>query len=202
MTPAEYGAFFVVAAALALVPGPTIAVIVATSLRHGARAGMGIVIGTQAGFLVWLLIAALGLGAALTVAGDWFFVLRFIGAAYLAWLGIKMLRSDGRLMAAGTAEKPLAGSFFWQGFIVIITNPKMLVLFGTLIPPFITGGDGAVGTTLLLGLTFMAIAAIGDSFYAVLAARARHWLSRSRVRMLEIASGLFLIAGGAWLAVH
>ena len=97
MTLAEYGAFFAVATALALVPGPTIAVIVATSLRHGTRAGMGIVAGTQAGFLVWLLIAALGLGAALTVAGDWFFVLRFIGAAYLAWLGIKMLRSDGQL---------------------------------------------------------------------------------------------------------
>ena len=78
----------------------------------------------------------------------------------------------------------------------------MLVLFGTLIPPFIRGGDGAVGTTLLLGLTFMAIAAAGDSVYAVLAGRARHWLSRSRVRMLEIVAGLFLLAGGMWLALH
>jgi threonine/homoserine/homoserine lactone efflux protein len=202
MTPAEYGAYFAVASALALVPGPTIAVIVATSLRHGTQAGMGIVAGTQAGFLVWLLIAALGLGAALAVAGEWFFFLRFIGAAYLAWLGIKMLRSDGTLAAAGAAAQPPGGSFFWQGFIVIITNPKMLVLFGTLIPPFIKSGASAFSTTLLLGFTFMGIAAAGDSVYAVLSGRARQWLSRPRVRILEIISGLFLLAGGVWLALH
>ena len=76
MTIESYIAFALAAAALALVPGPTVTVIIANSLRFGARAGMLNVAGTQAGFLIWLAIAALGLGAATKVMGVWFDVLR------------------------------------------------------------------------------------------------------------------------------
>ena len=135
----SYLAFCAAAAALAFVPGPTVTVIIANSLRHGTRAGLLNVAGTQAGFVIWLAIAALGLGAAIKMMGIWFDVLRWAGAAYLVWLAIKLFSSNGDLAVAVDRARP-RGSFFLQGFVVIMSNPKMLVLFGALIPPFITQG--------------------------------------------------------------
>lgn len=201
MTLESYLAFSAAAAALAFVPGPTVTVIIANSLRYGARAGLMNVAGTQAGFLIWLAIAALGLGAAIQVMGIWFDVLRYAGAAYLVWLAIKLFRSKGDLAIAVDRARP-HGSFFLQGFIVIISNPKMLVLFGAMIPPFITPGEDPMRQILLLGLTFMAIAAVGDTAYALLAGKAGAFLSRSRIRALEIASGCFLLGGGIWMALR
>ena len=182
-------------------PGPTVTVIIANSLRFGARAGLLNVAGTQAGFVIWLAVAALGLGATIQVMGLWFEVLRYAGAAYLVWLGIKMFRAKGDLAVAADRARP-HGSFFLQGFIVIISNPKMLVLFGAMIPPFVTPGPDAMQQILLLGVTFMTIAAAGDTAYALLAGRAGRWLSRSRLRGLEIVSGCFLIGGGLWMALR
>lgn len=201
MTLETYVAFCLAAAALAFVPGPTVTVIIANSLRHGASAGLMNVLGTQAGFLIWLAIAALGLGAAIEVMGVWFDVLRYAGAAYLVWLAIKLFRSKGDLAVAVDRARP-NGSFFLQGFIVIISNPKMLVLFGAMIPPFITPDGDPMRQILLLGGTFMVIALAGDTLYALLAGRAGAWLSRSRIRSLEIASGCFLMAGGVWMALR
>ena len=201
MTLESYIAFCAAAAALAFVPGPTVTVIIANSLRYGSRAGLMNVVGTQAGFLIWLGIAAVGLGAAIQVMGIWFDVLRYAGAAYLAWLALKLFRSKGDLAVAVDRARP-KGSFFLQGFIVIISNPKMLVLFGAMIPPFVTSGGDPMQQILLLGLTFMVIAFCGDTAYALMAGRAGAWLSRSRIRALEILSGCFLLGGGIWMALR
>ena len=201
MTLESYIAFCAAAAALALVPGPTVTVIIANSLRYGTRSGLMNVAGTQAGFLIWLGIAALGLTAAIDMMGMWFDALRYAGAAYLAWMAIKLFRSKGDLAIAVDRARP-HGSFFLQGFIVIISNPKMLVLFGAMIPPFITPDYAPMQQILFLGLTFMAIALVGDTLYAMMAGKAGSWLSRSRIRALEIASGCFLLGGGIWMALR
>lgn len=197
----SYFAFCVAAAALALVPGPTVTVIIANSLRYGSRAGLLNVAGTQAGFVIWLGIAAMGLGAAIKLMGTWFDVLRWAGAAYLVWLGIKMLLSKGDLAVAVDRARP-RGSFFLQGFVVIISNPKMLVLFGAMIPPFLSKDGNMMQQTLLLGFTFMVIAAVGDTLYALMAGKAGQWLSRSRIRAIETVSGICLTAGGVWMALR
>lgn len=197
----SYFAFCLAALALALVPGPTVTVIVANSLRYGARAGLLNVAGTQAGVVIWLAIAALGLGAAIQVMGVWFEVLRWAGAMYLVWLGIKLFRSKGDLALAVNRSRP-KGSFFLQGFIVIMSNPKMLVLFGALIPPFLSRDGNMMQQTLLLGATFAVIAAAGDTCYALMAGKAGGWLSRSRIRAIEIISGVCLTAGGVWMALR
>lgn len=194
-------AFCVAAAALALVPGPTVTVIIANSLRFGARAGMLNVAGTQAGFVIWLAVAALGLGAAIQFMGVWFDVLRWAGALYLIWLAVKLFRAKGQLAAAADSNRA-KGSFFFQGFVVIITNPKMLVLFGAMIPPFMTKDGDPVTQIFLLGLTFMGIALLGDTAYALLAGKAGSWLSHTRLRTLEIVSGSCLLAGGVWMALR
>jgi threonine/homoserine/homoserine lactone efflux protein len=195
-----YVTFCIAAAALALVPGPTVTVIVANSLRYGARAGLLNVVGTQIGVVIWLGLAALGLQVAIAAMGVWFDVLRYFGAAYLIWIGVKMLRAKGELSQPdGTATQ--SRNFLLQGFVVIMSNPKMLVLFGALIPPFLTAGGNTLKETMLLGGTFMLIAAAGDTLYAILASRAGQWLSKSRVRAIEIVSGICLTAGGVWMAL-
>jgi homoserine/homoserine lactone efflux protein len=194
-------AFCMASLALAIVPGPTVTVIMANSLRYGARAGLMNVAGTQAGAVIWLAIAALGLQALIAVMGVWFDALRYAGGAYLIWLGIKLLRSKGDLAVASGRARP-KGSFFLQGFVVILSNPKMLVLFGALIPPFLSKGGNAGQETLILGVTFAVIAAVSDSLYALAAGRAGAWMTRSRIRVVEIMSGMFLTAGGAWMALR
>ncbi len=201
MTLESYLAFTAAAAALAFVPGPTVTVIIANSLRYGSRAGLMNVAGTQLGFVIWLTIAALGLGAAIQVMGVWFDVLRYAGAAYLVWLAIKLFRSKGDLAVAVDRARP-NGSFFLQGLIVILSNPKMLVLFGAMIPPFITADGDPMRQILLMGVTFMAIAGFGDVMYAMMAGKAGGFLSRSRIRALEIVSGCFLMGGGIWMALR
>jgi homoserine/homoserine lactone efflux protein len=196
-----YLTFLLACIALAIVPGPTVTVIIANSLRFGTKAGIGNVLGTQAGFVIWLVVAALGLGAAISVMGVYFEILRLLGAGYLVWIGIKMLRSKGDLAIATNRARP-GGSFFWQGFVVIMSNPKMLVLFGAMIPPFIVPTGNAMVQTLLLGGSFMLIAFFGDSFYAITAGKAGDKLSRSRIHGLELFSGICLIGGGLWMVLR
>lgn len=200
MTLETWLAFCAAATALAIVPGPTVTVIIANSLRFGPRAGLLNVAGTQLGVAIWLVVAVLGLGAAIEVMGIWFDLLRYAGAAYLIWLGYKLLRSKGDLASAVERARP-RGSFFLQGFIVIMSNPKMLVLFGALIPPFIQPAGDYTRQLLTLGLTFAAIALVGDCSYALAAGSAGRFLQRSRVRAIEVVSGLCLTAGGIWLAL-
>jgi threonine/homoserine/homoserine lactone efflux protein len=191
-------AYCLAAVAIIIVPGPTVTMIVANSLRHGSRAGMLNVAGTQAGLLIWLAIAVLGLAAAIQAMGIWFDVVRIAGAAYLVWLGIGLWRSGGELRTAERARPH--GSFFLQGLWVILSNPKMLLVFGALIPQFIAPERDFASQLIFLVVVFMVLAAIFDGTYALLAGSAGAWLSRARIKLVERISGSCLIAGGLWLA--
>jgi len=195
-----YLAYLAACVVLVIVPGPTVTVIVANSLRYGARAGLLNVAGTQLGLAVMIGIVILGLASLLEAIGWWFEVLRLAGAAYLIWLGIRMFCADGALDAPGNAPEP-RGGFFLQGFVVLMSNPKIIVLFGALFPQFIDPKADYLGQVLLLGITAMVTAAVFDSIYAITAGRAGTALSRVRVRLLSRISGGFLIGGGIWLAL-
>ena len=198
MDPNAFLVYCLAAVAIIIVPGPTVTMIVANSLRHGWRAGILNVAGTQAGLLIWLAIAVLGLAAAIKGMGVWFDVVRVAGAAYLVWLGISLWRSGGELRTAERARPK--GSFFLQGLWVILSNPKMLLVFGALIPQFIAPERDFMSQLIFLVVVFMVLAAIFDGSYAVLAGSAGAWLSRARIRLVERLSGSCLIAGGLWLA--
>ena len=197
-----YLTFCAAAFALAVVPGPTVTVIVANALRYGIRAGLMNVAGTVSAGLIWVAVAALGLTAAIQVMGVWFDLLRYAGAAYLVWLGYKLLTSKGDLLVHGQSTVRSGKGLFWQAFIVTVSNPKVLVLFGMIIPPFLSRTGSPAVETLVLGATFVAIASVTDSAYALLAGRAGEWLSRSRIRSIEIVSGSCLAAGGIWMALR
>jgi homoserine/homoserine lactone efflux protein len=195
-----YLAYLAACIVLVIVPGPTVTVIVANSLRYGTRAGLLNVAGTQLGLAVMIGVVILGLASLLDAIGWWFEVLRLAGAAYLIWLGIKLFRATGSLDSDQAAPMP-RGGFFLQGFVVLMSNPKIIVLFGALFPQFIDPKGDYLEQVLLLGITAMVTAAIFDSIYAITAGRAGSMLSRARVRLLSRISGSFLIGGGVWLAL-
>jgi threonine/homoserine/homoserine lactone efflux protein len=195
-----YLAYVLACIVVVIIPGPTVTVIVANSLRHGPRAGLLNVAGTQAGLAIMLVVLAAGLQVIVENLGHVFEWVRLAGAAYLIWLGIKLWRSNGDLGAAGHARP--TGSFFLQGFLVILANPKALLFFGAFIPQFLDPAGDPLQQTILLGLTFMAVATLLDGAYAVLCGGAGQMLARRNVRRIEIASGTLLIGGGLWLALR
>jgi threonine/homoserine/homoserine lactone efflux protein len=183
-----------------IVPGPTVTLIVANSVTHGTRAGLLNVAGTQAGLGLILLIVLVGLASIIETMGFWFDWVRLAGAAYLVWLGWKFLRSPGALGDPKLAPAP-RGGFFLQGFLVLLSNPKALLMFGAFIPQFVDPKGDYIGQVVLLGLTAMAVATTFDSLYAVLTGRARILLTPERIRLVSRLSGGFLIGGGIWLAL-
>jgi threonine/homoserine/homoserine lactone efflux protein len=200
ISPELYLAYVAACIAIVIVPGPTVTVIIANSLRHGARAGLLNVAGTQAGLAIMLGVLAAGLHVIVAGLAQVFDIVRLAGAAYLVWLGVKLWRSDGTL-GLGAERARARGSFFWQGFVVVLANPKALFFFGAFIPQFLNPSGSAIAQTLLLGATFMAVATVLDGAYAVLAGGAGRLLSRTRVRALEMVSGTCLVGGGIWLAL-
>ena len=199
MTATTLLAFAFTSFLIAVVPGPTVTVIVANSLRAGTRAGMLNIAGTQAGLIPMVLVVAAGLETVVTLMADWFVVVKLLGAAYLVWLGVKLWRSGGEIGAGDPA--PPKGGYFWQGVLVIWSNPKALLLLGAIVPNFVApGAGGAFWQTVAYGALFMAIATLCDAGYALLAGRAGRLLTRGRVKVVERISGTLLIGGGLWMA--
>ena len=199
MLTTAYLAYVLACTAIIIVPGPTVTIIIANSLRYGPRAGLLNVVGTQLGLLVWLTIAILGLSAIIHSLGFWYYLIRLAGAGYLVWLGFKLWRSRGAMLL-GDAPPP-RGGFVAQGCFVILSNPKVLIVFGALIPQFADPTMEFTRQVIWLGMTFMALATLLDGFYALLAGQLRTALSQARVRWIELGSGAFLMAGGLWLAL-
>lgn len=196
-----YLAYLVACILIVLLPGPTMTLIIANSLAHGTRAGLLTAAGNQVGLALIIAAVAIGLASSIEAMGWWFDWLRLAGAAYLVWLGWKLIRSSGATEAAAPAPRP-RGGFLLQSFLVSLSNPKTLIFFGAFIPQFVDPTGDYARQITLLGLTAMAVAAVGDSFYAILAGRAGQALSRARVRLISRISGGFLIAGGVWLALQ
>lgn len=186
---------------LAIVPGPTVTVIIASSLARGTKAGLLNIVGTQIGMLSMMIVVAFGLEAVIGFMGWAFDWIKLAGAAYLIWIGIKMLRSDGRLGqgSAGAVQTPMQDAL--RGFFVIWSNPKALIFLGALLPQFVDRSQPTFPQIIILGLIFMALASTTDSLYAILAGRMRPVLSAVRVRIVSRLSGAVLIAGGVWLAL-
>ena len=193
-------AFAIASFLIVIVPGPTVTVIIANSLRAGSRAGLLNVAGTQLGILMMIAILAVGLNTVVAVVGEAFVVLKVAGALYLIWLGIKLWRADGSLGEADESVKArsMAG-YVWQGFVVIWSNPKALFLFGAFIPQFVSASGNPATQTVILGATFVVVATVCDSVYAFAAGQTGGWLNRKNIRLVERISGTCLIGGGLWM---
>lgn len=169
---------FIVAALIVLViPGPGVLFVVARSAAHGYRAGLASVIGLSIGAMVHVIAATVGLSAILLTSATAFGIIKFIGAGYLIYLGVKTLRSR---CSPTNIEIPAAlplRRLFIDGVIISIFNPKIAVFFLAFLPQFVDPSLGAVPLQImLLGTIYAVLALFTDGAYAVLAGGARHWL--------------------------
>src|SRR4030081_3283879 len=196
-----YLAFVAACIALALLPGPVVTLIIANGLRHGTRAALINVAGAQTGLAIVIGIVAIGLTSLMATMGYWFDWVRFAGAAYLVWLGIKLIRAPVDFVNAEEQPAPPRGGFFLQGFLGTLIKPKLLVFIGAFIPQFVDMSKDHVSQVALLGITFMITGAITDSIYAILGGRERKFFSARRTRLFSRISGGFMIGGGGWLGL-
>src|ERR1700754_2650368 len=177
-----YLAFVVACIALALIPGPVVTLVIANGLRHGTRAALTNIAGVQAGLAIVIGIVAIGLTSLMATMGYWFDWVRFAGAAYLVWLGYKLIRSPVEGISEDAPPPPPRGGFFLQGLLVLLSNPKVMIFFGAFIPQFMDINRDHFSQVSLLGVTFMVIAGMTDAMYALLSGRARSIFSARRTR--------------------
>jgi threonine/homoserine/homoserine lactone efflux protein len=194
----QFLAFVPVAIALSISPGPDMALVLRNTVRGGRGDGYRTVGGIAVGLVVWPTASALGVAAVLSASATVFTALKLAGAVYLVYLGVQSLRSLRRGDAPEVVAKP-SGSPFRQGLVTNLLNPKLAVLFTTLLPQFVSHGDPAAKPALLAA-EFIAIGLTWLCFYTAAAGALAH--NRMFRRVTEAVSGVVLIALGARLAVE
>jgi threonine/homoserine/homoserine lactone efflux protein len=202
----HWTSFLVAAFLLDISPGPDLAFILAQTLRGGRRAGFAALAGAWIGAFCHTTLAALGLSALLASSVVAFSIVKWVGAAYLVWLGVSAFLTKPS-PAVNSEQRPTrsAGSVFRQGVIVSLTNPKMAIFFLAFLPQFVVPGAGPAAAQLMLhGLLIIAIAALIEPL-VVLAADALVGRLRGDGRLavwLERSFGTLMIGLGLRLAME
>jgi homoserine/homoserine lactone efflux protein len=189
-------AFIAATAVICTIPGPNITLIVTTAATKGIRAGLMVVVGTTVAQVIQIAMVVAGLAWLVSAYGFVFELLRIGGAVYLVYLGIKAWRSSNR-----PAEKVTNRTSLKRGFFVGLANPKSLALLAIFIPQFI---DPTLPTNfqfIVLAFTYLIIAVVFDTVYAVSAGYGGRVVYTNRAKLFTSRiSGLVLIGGGLWLA--
>ena len=179
---------------LVVVPGPNLVYIVTRGASQGRRVGLASAMGIETGTLIHIAAAALGLSALLASSAAAFEVVRYGGAAYLLYLGVRTLRARDAGGPAAVAAQPALGRVYAEGVLVNVLNPKVALFFLAFFPQFVEpSAGGAAGQVLVLGAVFFAIALVLDLLYAYAAALLGARLG-SRPALLRRASGGIYIA--------
>ena len=193
-----FAEFLAMTIVLLLAPGPIVTLVISTAATRGLRAGLVTVAGTSTGNALLIAAIALGLGWVLAHAVYLFEALRWIGAAYLVWLGVQAWRH------AGAPAPPVAGDHvhFRRGMMVALANPKTIAFFSAFLPQFLDPSLPAARQLTVMCAVTVALAALSDSCWAVASGLGRGWFMQpQRARLLGRASGVTLIGGGIWLSL-
>jgi len=195
-------AFCLAAAALALLPGPVVTLVVANSLSQGTRNGLATVAGAGTGNALLITAAAVGLIAFFALISEVFAIVRLAGAAYLIWLGIRAWRSHGSGMldsGAMPAPRPVR-TVFLQGFLIGSTNPKAIIFYIAFLPQFVDPRLPPGPQLLAMAAAMIVIAAAFDCSYALMAGKVRAWFTTAKRRRLQgRIAGTLLIGTGCGL---
>ena len=188
--------FFVV-----IVPGPTVSLIIANSLKSGMRAGILNVVGTQLGLIILIFLLALGFKVISPFLEDVIKVVRIIGAAYLMTLGYLSFTSK---TLSDNSEKlnKFDKKFILQGLIVILSNPKAFLFLGAFIPQFIDINQPIGSQIIYFGILFMIVGAIFDGMYAVVFGKFREIIINKYINILNKLGGTLLFFVGLWLLFY
>ena len=194
--------YFLIASFLVVVvPGPTVSLIIANSLKSGMRAGILNVVGTQIGLIILILLLALGFKAISPFLEDVIKVVRIIGAVYLMTLGYLSFTSK---TLSDNSEKlnKFDKKFILQGLIVILSNPKAFLFLGAFIPQFIDINKPIGSQIIYFGIIFMIVGAIFDGMYAVIFGKLREIIINKYINILNKLGGTLLFFVGLWLLFY
>ena len=194
--------YFLVASFLVVVvPGPTVSLIIANSLKSGMRAGILNVVGTQIGLIILIILLALGFKAISPFLVDVIKVVRIIGAVYLMTLGYLSFTSKNLSDNSGKINK-FDKKFILQGLIVILSNPKAFLFLGAFIPQFIDINKPIGSQIIYFGILFMIVGAIFDGMYAVVFGKFREIIINKYINILNKLGGTLLFFVGLWLLFY
>ena len=187
---------------LGLTPGPNMSLILASTLSSGLRAGLVTLAGTTTGLALLVAAAAAGMSSVMVFMSEWFDVIRWIGALYLVYLGARQLWLFYR-RASGAAMLPRAAgaNLYFEGLLVSLSNPKVLLFLGAFLPQFVDPGRDPVSQLWVLAVLFVVVLAGVDVAYTLMVARARATFDAARLRLLDGAAGVLLLLGGLALAM-
>jgi homoserine/homoserine lactone efflux protein len=196
-------AFCLATTALVLLPGPIVTLVIANSIAHGRRTGLATVAGAGTGNALLVAAGALGLTTLLALLADIFEYVRWVGVAYLIYLGLRQWREVLRASTSpGTIAIPRGRSVFGQAFLVAITNPKTILFYAAFFPQFVDRDLAVAPQLVAMSIAFVAIAVFFDGVYALLAARIRPLLmGERRTRIRNGLTGSLLIGTGIGLAL-
>ena len=190
--------YFVIASFLiVIVPGPTVSLIIANSLKSGVKAGLLNVFGTQVGVLILLFLLALGFEIVSPFLEVIIKYVRTLGAIYLISLGIIAIKSDIDLNKGQVTK--FERKYFLQGLLVILTNPKIFLFLGAFIPQFINIEEPVSYQIIYFGIIFIIVATIFDSSYAFVFGKFREIIASKYIKILNQIGGFILIFVGIWM---
>lgn len=190
-------AFCAAATLVLIIPGPTVALVIGYALGEGRRAALAIVAGVALGDLTAMTLSLLGVGALLAASAELFTVLKWVGAAYLVWLGIRLWRAPVGEEADAAIERRPAWAMMAHAYAVTALNPKSILFFVAFVPQFMDASAPVAPQATLLVVTFVSLAALNASLYALLAGRARGVIRRPAVRRAvnRVGGGVLIGAG-------
>ena len=194
-------AYVATSAVVLAIPGPTILLVLSYSIAHGRKATLPVVMGVALGDSVAITLSLIGLGTLLAASALWFSIIKWIGGLYLIYLGITLLRGAGKAMPeqAQQAKTSTPRKLFGNAFIVTALNPKSIVFFIALLPQFISADYPVTAQLWILGVTFVVLATIGATSYAVFATSIRRWLASARAqKAYGVVGGGLLMGAGVW----
>ena len=190
--------YFLIASFLVvIVPGPTVSLIVANSIKYDVKAGLLNVLGTQFGVLILIILLAIGFEFISPFLNQIIKIVRILGAVYLITLGVIALKS--KINLNNNQSKKYSKRFFFQGLIVILTNPKIFFFLGSFLPQFISLDNSVSYQIIYFGLLFILVATICDSCYALIFGKFRELIVNKYLKILNLIGGSILILVGGWL---
>ena len=193
-----FAGFLAMTLVLLLAPGPIVTLVISTAATRGMRAGLVTVAGTSTGNALLIAAIALGLNWVLAHAVYLFEALRWLGAAYLVWLGVQAWRHAG----APAPAVPGNHVHFRRGVLVALSNPKTIAFFTAFLPQFVDSSLPASRQLVIMCTVTVLLAAVSDSCWAIASGLGRAWFMRpERAKLLGRTSGLTLIGGGLWLSL-
>ncbi|WP_374371858.1 LysE family translocator [Dongia sp.] len=201
MTWETWLAFTAATTILLVIPGPTILLVISYALGQGWRSALPMAIGVALGDFTAMTVSMLGLGALLATSATIFTILKWIGAAYLIWLGIKLWRAGGAINAAPRTDRTSAVKMLGHAWIVTALNPKSITFFVAFLPQFLDPHGPFLGQMAIFEATFLVLAFANALGFAIVASRARAAIRSQRVvSTVNRVGGSLLIGAGVLTA--